>query len=157
MTQRVQEILFACAIAGVFAVYAYLSTNFGPNARMIPLPMAIVGFLLTTAQLIRLATGIERFDEAAEERPVDFAARGNREVLALGGIIGMVALILLLGPVAAIFLFTAAYLFVSGHFPLVRSLTIASLFTITLFLLFAVGLQLDLYHGILAPLFSNTP
>ena len=157
MTQRVQEILFALAIAGVFTVYAYLSTNFGPNARMIPLPMAIVGCLLTIVQLMRLVTGHEHFEESAEDPPAERAGRGNREMLALGGSVGMVVLILLVGPVFAIFVFTASYLFVSGHFPLARSLTIALLFTMTLFLLFAVGLQLDLYHGILEPLLNSSP
>ena len=99
MTQRVQEILFALAIAGVFTVYAYLSTNFGPNARMIPLPMAIVGCLLTIVQLMRLVTGHEHFEESAEDPPAERAGRGNREMLALGGIVGMVVLILLVGPV----------------------------------------------------------
>ncbi|MGI9259203.1 MAG: tripartite tricarboxylate transporter TctB family protein [Gammaproteobacteria bacterium] len=157
MTQRVQEILFACALVGVFVVYAYLSTNFGPNARMIPLPMAILGCLLAIAQVVNLAMDREPVEKSVEDKPSEFAARGNREMFALGGIVGMVALIVLLGPVVAIFIFTAAYLFVSGHFPLVRSLTIATLFTITLFLLFAVGLQLDLYHGILEPLLNSAP
>jgi magnesium-transporting ATPase (P-type) len=157
MTRRAQEILFACSIALVFVVYAYLSVNFGPNARMIPLPMAILGGLLTITQLVRLMTGGERFEEDVQEQRGTVARRGNREIFALGGIVGMVLLILLLGPVGAIFLFTAAYLFGSGHYGFVRSLTIASSFTITLFLLFVVGLQLELYHGILEPLFNNTP
>ncbi len=157
MTRRAQEILFACSIAFVFVVYAYLSMNFGPNARMIPLPMAILGSLLTIAQLIRLMIGSERFEEDAEELRAALARRGNREMLAVGGVAGMVLLILLLGPVAAIFIFTAGYLFVSGHYAFVRSLTIASLFTITLFLLFVVGLQLELYHGILQPLITGAP
>ena len=156
MTQRVQELLFASGIAVVFAVYAYLSTNFGPNARLIPLPMAALGFALTVAQLLRLATGRERLNDDAEERAEGRVKSGNRELLALGGIVSLVALVLLLGPVVAIYIFTAAYLFVSGHFPLVRSLVIAAVFTLALFALFALGLQLELYHGILEPLFDTT-
>lgn len=156
MTQRVQELLFASGIAVVFAVYAYLSTNFGPNARMIPLPMAALGCALTVVQLVRLATGRERFNDDTQERAEERVKSGNRELLALGGIGGMVALILLLGPVAAIYIFTAAYLSVSGHFPLVRALVVAALFTLTLFILFALGLQLELYHGILEPLFDTS-
>lgn len=157
MTQRTQELLFAGAVLAVFVVYAFLSLEFGPNARMIPLPMAALGCVLTIAQLVRLAARDAGTVSEADEVAASTTDSGNRELCALGGIACAVVLILVVGPVTAIFLFTGSYLFASGHFAAPRSLVIAALFTAALYLLFVVGLQLELYHGILAPLVAPTP
>ena len=46
MSRRTQETLAALAFLGVFLGLAWLSLDFGPRARMIPLPLAIFGALL---------------------------------------------------------------------------------------------------------------
>jgi hypothetical protein len=63
-----------------------------------------------------------------------------------------VALIVALGPVPAVFLFSAGFLAVSKHYPLWKAVASAAAFAITVYLLFVVGLELQLYHGLLEPL-----
>ena len=73
---------------------------------------------------------------------------------ALGFLAAFIGLILLLGPIAAVFLFTTGFFVVTRHFAPLKAVTVAGLCTLALYLLFAVGLQLQMYYGMLAPLFE---
>jgi hypothetical protein len=141
MTRRVQENIVAGLLLCLFAGYIIMCLGFGPNARLVPLPMAIFGFVLVAAQIIRQNLG-----------STDTAQGSRRELWAFGGVAIFVCLIALLGPIAAIFLFASGYFFLSRHAGVGKAVAVAGVFTITLYLLFVVGLQLQLYHGILRPL-----
>ena len=52
VSRRAQENLFAVMLLGVFAGVIVLCQDFGPRARMIPLPLAIFGVILTTIQIV---------------------------------------------------------------------------------------------------------
>jgi hypothetical protein len=66
-----------------------------------------------------------------------------------------VLLVVALGPVPAVFVFSAGYLSLTKHFGVVKAVTIAAAFAIAIYLLFVVGLELELYHGLLEPLVSR--
>ena len=80
--------------------------------------------------------------------------QSRREIHAILFVIIFVGLILLLGPVVAVFLFSSGFLSFTGHYPPVKAIWFSALFSVALYLLFAVALQLQLYHGILAPLIT---
>ena len=80
--------------------------------------------------------------------------KSRREIQAILFVIIFVGLILLLGPVVAVFLFSSGFLSFTGHYPLIKAIWFSALFSVALYLLFAVALQLQLYHGILAPLIT---
>jgi hypothetical protein len=141
MTRRAQENIVAGLLLCIFAGYIIMCLGFGPNARLVPLPMAIFGFVLVAVQIIRQNLG-----------STDTAQDSRRELWAFGGVVIFVCLIALLGPIAAVFLFASGYLFLSRHAGIGKAVAVAGVFTITLYLLFVVGLQLQLYHGILRPL-----
>jgi hypothetical protein len=65
-------------------------------------------------------------------------------------------MVILAGPVPAIFVFTGGYFMLSGHYTWRRSLVYTAIFTVVIYLLFAVALDVQLYHGLFEPLFSQT-
>ena len=52
MTRRTQDNLVAAALLVVFGGVVWLCQDFGPRARMIPLPLAIFGIVLTILQIV---------------------------------------------------------------------------------------------------------
>jgi hypothetical protein len=167
MSQRLQENLIAGALLAIFTVYIFMSLQFGPNARLVPLPMAILGFFLVAAQILKLNVGsagdsgldsntLEAItDESAPVSSEEPGSNAYRELQAFGCIAAFVALIAVLGPVIAVFLFSGGYLFFTQHASPGKALMTASLFTAIIYVLFVVGLQLQLYHGILEPIFGQ--
>jgi len=49
----------------------------------------------------------------------------------------------------AVFLFTAAYLILSGYCTVLRGLAYSALMTVAIYLLFVAGLEMQPYHGLL--------
>jgi hypothetical protein len=168
MSRRVQENLIAGALLCVFLAAAAMSLDYGPRARMIPLPIAILGAVLMFVQIVwqnlrsteelqldLLETLTRKADKVAAEERKEEAPRGSawrKELAALGIVATLAALILLVGPVPAVFLFTGAYFLLSRHYSWSRGLIYTAGFTAAIYLLFVVALQIQLYHGILAPL-----
>jgi uncharacterized RDD family membrane protein YckC len=76
----------------------------------------------------------------------------RREVLALAIVAALVGLILLFGPMPAVFLFTGAYFLLSRHYSWPKALVYTIAFTTAIYLLFVVALEIQLYHGVLEPL-----
>ena len=170
MSRRAQENVIAGLLVAVFAIYLLMTLSLGPNARLVPAPIALLGlgFLLIRIVsqnrsdgrdfqldlLASLTAGVasrEKEEEPSrEESPPSFP----RELQALGFLAAFIGLILLLGPIAAVFIFTTGFFVVTRHFAPLKAVTVAGLCTLALYLLFAVGLQLQMYHGVLAPLFE---
>ena len=170
MSQRVQENLIAGALLLIFASYTFLCLEFGPNARLVPLPIAILGCILVLTQLLKLnISSIRRRTSEAAAGPPDPVSTGatmqspatkptgrsQRELHAFGCVVGFVLLIALLGPVVAVFLFSSGYLFFTRHATRGKALLAGGVFTAIIYLLFVVGLQLQLYNGILEPLIGR--
>lgn len=174
MSRRAQENILTAVIACLFVGYLIIASGFGPNARLVPLPIAGIGLLCLLVQIVRqnreggleknafgpldLLIGnrdpesdsdSEKAPDAAPAPPVRSAAR---ELQAFGFVGLFVALIVALGPVPAVFLFSAGFLAISKHYPLWKAVASAAAFAVTVYLLFVVGLELQLYHGLLEPL-----
>lgn len=169
MSRRAQENVLAAVLAAIFVGYIAVTLTFGPNARLVPLPIALVGLGCLLVQIVRqnrpgglgrnaftplaLLTG-GRPTEGADDDPAAPAPERDtrRELRAFGFVGGFVALIVALGPVPAVFLFSAGYLSTSKHYPAWKALAAAAALTAAIYVLFVAGLELQLYHGLLAPL-----
>lgn len=175
MSRHAQENIVIVLVIGFFAAVLLTSLGFGPRARLVPIPIAALGIILGIVQLIwqnlqsadELHIDLLEFlkknnegsdlresvedQEAAETKAVASKDSDGRIVRALGMVVGFVGLILLIGPMPSIFIFTAAYFILSKHYTWPRSLVYAAMFVIAVYLLFVVGLELQLYHGIIQP------
>ena len=163
MSARAQENLVAAVLLAVFGAVIWLSLDFGPRARMIPLPLAIVGVALTLIQIawqnvrppdeLRMdiigVSGRAASGEAAPARTEE-PARSELHAYAIVGV--LIALIFVLGLIPAVFLFTGGYFLLTRQYSLPAGLLHTSLFTGAVYLLFIVALQIQPYHGLLAPL-----
>lgn len=170
MNRRVQENLIAVAILCVFIGVIVMSLGYGPRARMIPLPLATIGIILIVLQIVwqnlrsteelhvDLLQVLTQRAENASAPPGEGGggSKGGstwrKEAVALGIVAALVALILLFGPMPAVFVFTGAYFLLSRHYSWLKGLVYTIAFTAAIYLLFAVALEVQLYHGVLAPL-----
>jgi len=176
MSRRAQENVLAAIIACVFIGYLLIATGFGPNARLVPLPIAGIGLVCLLIQIVRQnrAGGLDKnafgplslligdrapqprgvvtpqTDSSTGSQPTDSSTARERRAFGFVGL--FVALIAALGPVPAVFLFCAGYLAISKHYSIGRAIASAAVFAIAVYLLFVVGLDLQLYHGLLEPI-----
>ena len=170
MNRRAQENVIAGLLVAVFAVYLLMTLGLGPNARLVPVPIALLGLGFLLIQLVNqnrsdgkefqldllasLTAGVASKEEEKESSLKEAPPSFPRELQAFGFLAAFIGLILLLGPIAAVFLFTTGFFVVTRHFAPLKAVTVAGLCAFVLYLLFAVGLQLQMYHGVLAPLFE---
>lgn len=173
MSRRVQENVVAAVLLAVFIGVIVLCQDFGPRARMIPLPLAVFGLILTVIQIAWQNLGSvdelqmdmisvhERNVAAAapEARPGAKAAGSavswRQEAGALGIVTALLALLLLLGPIPAVFLFTGGYFLLTRLYSLRAGLIYTAVFTAATYGLFFVALEIQPYHGVLAPLIER--
>lgn len=171
MSRHAQENLISVFLIALFAMVIYLCQDFGPRARLIPLPLAVFGILLCVAQLAWHNLGR---DDAppAEMISVDTAAitanaegqprtERTEEQLGQWGETGaylivalLVAMIFTVGIFPTVFLFTAAYLILTRYCTMLRGLAYSAALTASVYLLFVVALEMQPYHGLLAGLLS---
>ena len=178
MSRRAQENLIAIAFLIVFLGVIVLCLDFGVRARKVPLPVAVFGLTLIAIQLVWQnlrsteelkvdllevmtrrekretvpAAGAAAPPAAAEPAPVLPRPAWRREAGAYGIIAALLALVLLIGPMPAIFVFTGGYFFLSKHYSWQKGLIYTTVFTVVVYLLFVTVLQIQLYHGVLEPL-----
>jgi len=174
MSRHAQENVVAAALLVLFVGIIVLCQDFGPRARMIPLPLAILGAVLTLIQIVWQnlgstdelqidmiavpARGVAAPKPAtsAEAKPSAGKKPSWREEAAAFGIVAvLLALVLLIGPVPAVFLFTGGYFLFTRHYSFRAGLIYTAVFTAATYLLFFVALEIQPYHGILAPLFGH--
>lgn len=167
MSRRAQENIVAVALLCFFGGVIWLSQDFGPRARMIPLPLAIFGVVLTVIQIawqnlrstdelhLDLFSTAGRspvlVEQSAKTRTREGAA-WLREAGAFGIVGLLIALIFVTGIIPAVFLFTGGYFLLTRHYSMRASLAYTAIFTSAIYLLFVVALQIQPYHGMLAPL-----
>ena len=178
MSRRTQENVIAGLLVALFAVYLLMTLSLGPNARLVPVPITLLGLGFLLVQIVNqnrsdgrefqldllasLTAGVASNDRdgdgdgevSGDSNPGDTPAAFSRELQAAGFLAAFIGLILLLGPIAAVFLFTSGYFIATRHFAPLKAVTVAGLCTLALYLLFAVGLRLQMYHGVLAPFFE---
>lgn len=161
----------AAALLVFFGGVIWLCQDFGPRARMIPLPLAIFGVVLTVIQIawqnlrstdelhLDLFSTAGRIPVLEEERSATGTREGEarrpawlREAGAYGIVGLLIALILVTGIIPAVFLFTSGYFLLTRHYSLRASVAYTAIFTGAIYLLFVVALQIQPYHGMLAPL-----
>lgn len=171
MSRHAQENMVSILLLALFGLVLWLCQDFGPRARLIPQPLAVLGIVLTLIQLVWHNSGrsdapaIEMIsvDSSALPESGDGQPRTERTEEQLGrwgetGAYLIVALLVTLvfgaGIFPAIFVFTAAYLILSGYCSLLRGLACAALMTVSVYLLFVFGLEMQPYHGMVGMLWS---
>ncbi len=166
MTRKLQENLVSAVMLLIFGGVLWLCQDFGPRARLIPQPLAVFGIVLTLIQLLWHNMGRDEtprmdmisVDASAIPGSGDGQPRTERTEEQLGrwgeagafAIVGLLlALVFTLGIFPAVFLFTAAYLILSGYCTPLRGLAYSALMTVAIYGLFVAGLEMQPYHGLL--------
>lgn len=170
LTRRTQENMVCAVLLVVFGGVVWLAQDFGPRARMIPLPLAIGGIVLTVIQMLwqnlrstdelqmDLISVAERRAAEGDPAPVaqqkrdDARSAWHRELRAYGIVAALIGLVLAIGIIPAVFVFTAAYFLMTHLYSWRAGLVYTSLFTALVYLLFIAALQIQPYHGLLEPL-----
>jgi len=168
MSRRAQENLIAAVLLALFAGVIWLAQDFGPRARMIPLPLAVFGIVLTVIQIVWQnwrSTDELHMEMIEVEAPGELpkpegeaaAAPGKKQVGwrqeagALGIVGALLALIYLVGIIPAVFFFTCGYFRATRLYSWRASLIYTGVLTASVYLLFVVALQIQPYHGLLEP------
>lgn len=174
MTRRTQDNVVALIILAIFIAAIIASMDYGPRARLVPIPIAVLGAVLVVCQLIWqnlrpdanlqldllevLARKTPSNDDkpgeevAARTKPSEVVSASNGFGLADVKVIGIVALlvglVILLGPYAAMFLFTAGYFVASRQYQPPKALAYALGYTILCYLIFTVALDVQFERSI---------
>ncbi len=167
LSRHAQENVASVLLLAFFAGVIVLCQDFGPRARMIPQPLAAFGIVLTliqmawhnfgsTAELQMDMISVQAPAIPVAEAPATAVKKTSwqREATAYFMIAVLLALTFAVGVMPAAFLFTAGYFMVTGYCSWQLSLVYAAVLTGSLYLLFVVALQMQPYHGLLAPLFQ---
>jgi hypothetical protein len=176
VTRLQQDNIVAAVLLLVFAGVVWLCQDFGPRARLIPLPLAIFGIVLTLIQLLwqnlrsteelqmdllavpelpapaAAADGRHSLDAPAAALPGTRAASWRAELRAFGIVAILIVLILVSGIIPAVFLFTGGYFVLTRQYSWLMGLVYTSAFTASVYVLFVFALQIQPYHGLAAPL-----
>jgi hypothetical protein len=183
MTRRVQENLVCGIVLAVFLVLLYLTLGYGSRARLVPLPVCILGVVLAVAQLLwqnlrsldelrinpldlvgkpatvgATASATPGTPDAAPQRDstaTDPARKPGGEFSAFGIIVVLLALVFVVGPLPAVFLFTAGYLSLTRHCTPARAVLYAAGCAAVLYGLFGFALGVPLNRGLLSEFISD--
>jgi hypothetical protein len=169
MSRRAQENLIGGVVLAFFLGVIVLSLDYSPRSRLVPFPIAILGAILVVVQLVwqnirspdDLKVDVLEF-LTGQNRPADASSKAVdrpppstfKQVVAFAMVGLLLAAFLLLGPLPAIFLFTAGYLILSGHSSWPKGLAYGLVFTIIIAVVFGRILQIPLDRSILLPSFA---
>jgi hypothetical protein len=171
MTRRTQDNLVAAALLVVFGGVVWLCQDFGPRARMIPLPLAIFGIVLTILQIVwqnvrstdELKMDLIAVDEDAlggaspepsqptKPPPGSRDATWRLELRAFGIVALLLLLFLVIGIIPAVFVFTFGYFVLARQYSRLMSFIYTTVFALCVYVLFFAALQIEPYYGLLAP------
>jgi hypothetical protein len=184
MKRLTQENIFAALLLCFFVGILILSLDYSPRARLVPVPISVLGIILLGVQLVwqnlrspdelhvdmlefLTRRGINPVESAeADDAPSAHAAPETpaaadepssflRETFAFAKILAFVGLFMLLGPFPSAFIFTFAYLSISRHYHWAKALVVTMIFVVVVYVLFVEILDIQLYHGVLEPLVNN--
>jgi len=176
MSRRAQENLIAGFILAIFVAAIVASLQYGPRARLVPIPIAALGIILIVAQIVLQNTRSEKdlkidllevisrkadgLDETTESGAADEGSgkSGKRnsgkqlawaETRALGIVVLLAVLFIAVGPLPAMFIFTAGYFALSRHYAVAQSLAYAAAYTLLVYAVFSLWLRVDLMRGMI--------
>lgn len=170
MSRRVQENLVAALLLCLFLATIYASLDYGPRARLVPIPIAVIGAVFIIGQMVlqnrRSAKDLKInlleliSSQASEPLPVaggtpvgaDAGRQKARhslrsELQALGLVLLLVALFFLVGPLPTMFLFTTGYFIASKLYSPIPAVAGGAALTVATYLIFVVWLGVDLGYG----------
>lgn len=171
MSRRWQENLVAGFILIVFIATIVAASQYGPRARLVPIPIAALGAILVFAQLVlqnfrsekdlqinlleviaRKSTGDVEAPEESEGKDVGDPEAGRasflRELAALAIVLLLLGTYVLIGPIPTVFIFTGGYFVLSRHFSLIKGTLYAFVFTALVYALFYLWLGVDMRQGV---------
>jgi hypothetical protein len=173
MSRRMQENIVGVIMLAVFVVMLYLTFGYSSRARLVPLPVCILGIILAIAQLIwqNLPAGgelrvniLDVMGRGAIKNPATAPAGGQPaqpqgadinlarkpELSAFGIIAILLGLVFVVGPLPSVFLFTAGYLALTRHCSPARAVLYALACAAVLYGLFGFALGVQLNRGLLS-------
>jgi Tripartite tricarboxylate transporter TctB family len=173
VSRRTQENIVAGVFLAVFLALLYMTVGYSSRARLVPLPIAILGVCFAVAQLLwqnfRAADelNINALDlivkrDTIANAPIDRRAveedeaqpqatdRWRSEPWTLGMVALLLALVLVVGPLPAILVFTGGYLAITRHSSLARSAFYAFACAVVLYGLFGYTLGVQLNRGLIS-------
>ena len=176
MSRRAQENIVGVIVLAVFVVMLYLTFGYSSRARLVPLPVCILGIVLarrsaplaesalgrrTAGQLSRRGRQPRRGQDrgggaAGSSGPVQpqstevVSAQAGGELSAFGIVALLLALVFVVGPLPSVFLFTAGYLALTKHCSLARAILYALACAAMLYGLFGFALGVQLNRGLLS-------
>ena len=171
MSRRAQENLVAGVLLAAFLGIIVLSLGYSPRSRLVPLPMAVLGAILVTVQLIwqnvrsvdelqvdalEFLTGHARTETSPEQQAgpgsKDARRAGSwKNLVAFGMVAALLAGFMLLGPIPATFLFTSGYLILTKYSSWPRGLAYGAVFAAVILVVFGHILKIPLDRSILLP------
>lgn len=172
ISRRVQENTILVIIILVLIGIIVMSFDYGPRARMVPIPVAAFGLVLAVIQLVwqnmRSADELQidllevltkrknaqipdKVKPAVPTSNEDAGVRWKREVTAYGMVLLFLAMAWAIGPMPSIFLFTLGYFAVSRQYSWLRGFFYTVIFTVVVYVVFVYTLEIQLYHGYLEP------
>ncbi len=168
MSRRIQENIILCFILLILVATIVACLDYGPRARLVPIPIASLGIILAIAQLVwqnlRPADELQvdvlefltsRSADKSDDKPKrseEDESPWGREAIAVGFVALLTGLILLIGPIPSIFLFSAGYMIVRRQYTWPMGIAVAAVFTAIVYLLFAVLLGVQVDRSILGPM-----
>ena len=182
MSRHAQENLVGVIVLAVFVVLLVLTLGYSSRARLVPLPVCILGIVLSVAQLLwqnlrsiddlRInfldLAGIRGTVGTAGMQPQATQDAGQRdsagtgtarkpggELSAFGIIAVLLALVFVAGPLPAVFIFTAGYLGLTRHCSPARAVLYAAGCALVLYGLFGFALGVPLNRGLLSGFVSD--
>jgi uncharacterized RDD family membrane protein YckC len=166
MTRRLQENILVVLLIAVLAAVIWESFNFGPRARMVPVPIATIGILLLLFQLywqnsrpaedlnidvFEFLTGrkeetVEDLVASGKTKPrTDPATLRRREWSGLLMVLLLIIACMLVGPMPTAIVFGLFYFRVYARYGWRNTVLITAALTGSIWLLFGelLGVQLD--------------
>jgi len=182
INRRIQENIILVVLLAIFIALFTMSFGYGPRARLVPLPIACLAIVLLLAQLywenFRPADDLKMdmmevvgADKNIAEVEVKFSSvmvaalpedtwtprvpTLRQEASAYGMVLALVGLLMLVGPLPAVFIFTSGYLGLSKQSTWLRSAAIGFSCAAFLYITFGFALGQKLNHGLMAPIIDQ--
>jgi len=178
VSRRTQENIVAGVFLAVFLALLFMTVGYSSRARLVPLPIAVLGVCFAVAQLLwqnfRAADAlninaldlimkrdviakapIDRQAVQADEAQPQAAGRFRSEPWAFGMVALLLALVFVVGPLPAVLVFTAGYLAITKHSSLVRAVFYAFACAAVLYGLFGYTLGVPLNRGLISGVLAD--
>ena len=166
MTRSKQELLVAALLVGACGWFLIASYSYGPRARLVPVPVAVVTILLILGDQIIDRVFKKRFvvdaDDIFVKARVDATCEpgsvireeGGKEWVALSLVVLLLGLVVLFGIIAGLFLFVFIFFRFLNKAGLLASVLWSIGLTGGVYVLFGLALRVVFYKGFLITLFS---